>query len=137
MPKIRLSLDILPEYFLLGISSHQKDYRLAWQLNQSLHCDFERINSDKKELDPLLSETVLFNHNVNEQYNYYLLSNQTDQGLFAPDFKHAHYFFIISGMHELLPLDDIISKINRTIGVLTSFRIDPCSSKTFTKLISI
>lgn len=51
--KIRLTYDENPDFYILGISSFDKDYRLIWNVNNSLGFQFVRTDNhvafDKKK----------------------------------------------------------------------------------------
>jgi hypothetical protein len=133
----RIAFAFVPEYFVLGLSCHQKDYKLAWELNRTLRSDFERLGVTHDVPDELKGLQSLFRWTDDERYAFYLLGNRQDEGLFAPEWKQADYFFIITGLHEQLPTADIKSAIDSSNGVLASFRIDPAKSRTFKKIVSI
>ena len=44
MSKLVLELEYDFDFFLLGVSSHVANYRLAWGMNQQFELDLERVD---------------------------------------------------------------------------------------------
>jgi hypothetical protein len=44
---LSLDCELTEEYVALAVSSHMKDYKLCWVINQLMHIDFKRLNDFK------------------------------------------------------------------------------------------
>lgn len=138
MAKLVLNVEYDFDFFLLGISCHEKDYRLSWALNNNLHLELAKekdLQIDaKKNSTPLLHSIFTFD-NEQECRQYYLISNRGSNGLLVPEQKHADYFLLIKG--SLMKEDEpyIIKRVKETPMVLTAFEIDPIQLKSKENLL--
>jgi len=96
MGKMTLDFEFEFDFYLLGISCHQSDYRLAWIINQALEIDLER----KEDIDLMLGKNkeehglFSFYHYDNEE-NYTtinLISNRCEKGNYCGELKQLDYF---------------------------------------------
>lgn len=141
---MKYTLDILPDYdfLLLGISSHEKDYRLAWALNKVLSVEFQKVESlemkDKKQSERAYFSTFYYGDEEDIR-EYYILSNSSENKtlssqentlfglddftvkneLLIPERKTANYFFVLKGSVDLEEVDRIIEAIRSIQFVLT------------------
>lgn len=146
---------------LIGISSHEKDYRLCWALNNALEIELIKTESleikDKKQDTP--SFFSLFKYeNEDEFKEYFILSNlsenkqfvskedtlfnksakghqSTENGILIPEHKQLNYFFIIRGEASEREVESILKKIKKIDMILTAVRIDVAELKSKTNLV--
>ncbi len=126
----KTTLDIKYEYdfILIGISCHEKEYRLSWALNQSLHFELERRKDMqielKKQSEPL--SYPFFEYDDVENYRkYYLISNKCTGGMLLPEQKQADFLLMIKGTIRPPEKISIIKAIKEIQLVLTAFEINP------------
>lgn len=114
------------DFILIGISSHENDYRLSWALNTAL-----KINLAKKENLQVANkkhsefqEFSLFAHQGGTGYQQYnLISNRCDNGFLLEEFKNIDFLLQVSG--SPLAKQDLMNTI-KTIEIVTlAFEIDP------------
>jgi hypothetical protein len=159
----KYTLDIEPDYdfLLIGISSHEKDYRLSWALKKELDIDFKKVNSleikDKKQ--PMPAYFSLYECADEANYReYFIVSNFSEQknktvhenNLFdnvnegylttenewlIPEQKTMNYFFILKGEVNIDEQQDLVKKIKSISFVLTANIIDAESLKSKQHLI--
>lgn len=115
-------------FALIGISCHQKDYRLCWELNKVLELQLQ------KEADiPGPAEDISFSRYYynNEDFlqEYYLLTNKIGKLFFAPELKQADYILQVYGLRSDYEVEDLIVKINGVEGVLMAFEYDSSKLK--------
>jgi hypothetical protein len=107
-------------FTIIGISCHQKDYRLCWELNKTLELELQ-----KEEDIPGPSEEISFSryYYKNEDFlqDFYLLTNKIGKVLFAPELKQADYILQIYGIRNEYEVDDLVQKIISIDSVLTAF----------------
>lgn len=101
MKTTKLSLDFDLELIVYGLSSHEKDFRVAWELNQLLNIDLRR------EKDYMLwhnnEEQSFSNFKYLEEENgleFRLCSNRSYQGFLIPEYKAFQFIFTIDGAVE-------------------------------------
>ncbi|NJO70376.1 MAG: IPExxxVDY family protein [Bacteroidetes bacterium] len=89
-----------PEFHLIGIASHENDYRLAWAINSVLKISLAKsedavVFHDKYKHDISLS---LFTQNFAEQgYSLKLFANKGDNFFLLEEYKNIDFFMKIEG----------------------------------------
>lgn len=139
MNKFKLEPEYDYDFFLVGISCHEKDYRVCWGVNKVLDLDLEKvddleIHSKKPNEDAMFA---LFSQQMTDtEVDYFLISNKTPgPGLLIPEQKSADYFFIARGPFDGNDEDRMLSSLKSISFVLTAFRLDPDSLKSKQNLI--
>jgi len=129
-----------PEYdfFLIGISSHENDYRISWALNNYLGLKLVRMD-DHKIIDNNHPEPLrfsIFSFDDDESLlSYKLIANRCQNGFLIGEIKNIDFLFIISGETNQIFLDNITQKINNLTIVNTAFQIDPEKLRSRQKLL--
>ena len=91
----RVKLDIKPVAFsIIGISSHENDYRLSWSINEQLKLSFAQNNS----LETEGKEFTCFVHEDDCQ-TIMLISNRCENGFLLE--KYKNFDFILKFYPEL------------------------------------
>jgi hypothetical protein len=136
MSKIVLSLEEDYDFDLVGISCHSKDYRLCWELNNTLGIDLTRtedLTITKKEVAGNYS---FYEYDDEENHlSYYLMANKCSNGYLIPEKKTTDFFILIKGIFDENYILKILSKINSISLILTSFQLDPNSLKSKQNLL--
>lgn len=163
MAKHTLDIEYDYEFVLIGISSHEKDYRICWALNNKLNLELIKQNSleikDKKQNTPSFFSFFVFDDvdafteysvvaNFSESKSFALTENtlfgnegksksghQGDNDLLIPEQKQMNYFFVVRGEIEDDEVDRLIKEIKEIDIVLTAIRIDVKSLKSKQNLI--
>ena len=101
MPKkLRLESDIDKDYTLIGIASHQRDYRLVWSLNEKMNLHLVKMNNlkifqDKKNE---LNTFSFYYDEVPETFKtYFFISNTGSNGALFTEHKQTNFFLLIKG----------------------------------------
>jgi hypothetical protein len=148
---------------LIGISSHEKDYRFCWSLNNKLRLELIKKDSleikGKKQTTP--SYFSFFTFDDQDQYKAYsVLANlseskslalvedslfgtagrsgfeeQKENEFLIPEHKQMNYFFLMHGEFEDDEVEEIIQQIREIDIVLTAVRIDPKTLRSKQNLI--
>ena len=117
---------------LFGIACHRADYRLCWEMNNSLELDLE------KQEDYSVEGHSYSMYYFNDKDNYreiFLIANKSDNSFLIPEQKQVDYFLQVYGH---LPEEDvklITSKLNSISIVLTAFFLNPENLKSKQLLI--
>lgn len=161
MGKYTLKIEYDYDFVLIGISSHEKDYRLCWALNNTLELELTKTESleikAKKQDNP--SFFSLFQYeNVDEFREYFVLANTSenrqlatkehtlfnnsthetlavDSGILIPEHRQIDYFLMIRGELEDETIDEFVSKLKAIDLILTAVRIDVSSLKSKENLL--
>jgi hypothetical protein len=158
--KHTLEIEYDYDFVLIGISSHEKDYRFCWALNNKLKLELSKKESleikGKKQKTP--SYFSFFTFEDQDQYKEYSVlanfseskslvlnednlfgtperSKQSENEFLIPEHKQMNYLFVIHGELEDEQVEELIQKIKEIDIVLTAIRIDPKSLKSKQNLI--
>ncbi len=130
MAKLTLEVSYDFDFILIGISCHEKDYRLCWSVNNALTIDL------KKTTDHILE---LKNQKENQNYSkfeyinedtfseYFILANLSANGLLVAEQKQTDYFLIVRS--NSVNAENIIAKLKDADFVNAVFSIDINSLK--------
>jgi hypothetical protein len=136
MSKFSLEIEEDFGFYLLGICSHIKDYRLCWELNQ--HLNVELRKSEDLEIQSQ-GEKKLYSFNVDEggekANDYYLISNKSPLGFLVPEEKKCDYFLVVKGALSKDEEKEILKSVNESKNVLTSYPIEAAELKSKNNLI--
>lgn len=138
MAKKLLTIEYEYDFALIGISCHEKDYRLCWHINQALQIDLVKIDSleiyiSKEKLNSFFS---LFSFEDEEnQRSIFLLSNRSNHGMLIPEQKQTDYFIIIKGAYMQDDKILFMQELKKISIILTLFELDPNKLKSRKNLI--
>lgn len=161
MAKHTLKLDDDYDFVLIGISSHEKEYRICWALNNKFNFELKKIDSlefkGKKQdtssffslfkyenQEEFLEYFVLANLSENksvEPQNYTLFkendkqSQSNENEFLIPEYKQMNYFFVIKGEITANEVEETIRKIKEIDLVQTAVKIDIAQLKSKQNLI--
>jgi hypothetical protein len=159
--KHTLTVEYDYDFVLIGISSHEKDYRICWALNSVLGLSLTKnepleIKSKKQKTPSFFS---LFSYeNAEEFIEYTVISNlsenkllvlkehslfgkgakesqSTENGILIPEYKQMNYFFVIRGEMDYKEVEKTLRKIKEIDIVLTTVNIDVKELKSKKNLI--
>jgi hypothetical protein len=158
--KHTLEIEYDYEFVLIGISSHEKDYRFCWSLNNKLKLELSKKESleikGKRQKTP--SYFSFFTFEDQDQYKEYSVlanfseskslvltentlfgtpekSRQSENEFLIPEHKQMNYFLIVHGEMTDFEVDQLIKDIKDIDIVKTAIRIDPKTLKSKQNLI--
>lgn len=115
MPK-RLRIDTnFSDYIIYGLSTHLKDYKLCWLINNQLNLNFKRY-VDLEINEEIKRKYSLYIDKTYEHLDIYIISNTDNNIPWFEKAKHFHYFFIIYGN----PLKSTILKFEKELKKIES-----------------
>ena len=128
MPKqVLLETDIEHMDAFIGISSHLRDYRLAYLINQLLGFTLEKTDDlsafNTRSDKPSFFSCYIF-EDRDKQLKYFLLSNTGSEALLVPAQKEAGYFMLIRGVVSSEVEAAIVGQLKNIPNVLTTYSID-------------
>ena len=84
---------------LIGISCHEKDYRLCWAINQSLKISLEKEDENLEVLSNktkgMSSHSLYYYKNEDTKNEFYLIKNRSSFGILIPEQSQADYLLMI------------------------------------------
>lgn len=132
MNKFKLEIEYDYDFVLIGICSHEKDYRICWAINQKLDFDLKKTEDleikEKKQAEPSLF-SMYVHENPEEYVEYYVIANRGANGMLVPEQKQADYFLMIRGTITDGQVESIIKQLREISMVLTAYEIDPTQLK--------
>jgi len=136
--KYLLEDDFEYDFTLVGISCHERDYRVCWGVNKELFLSLEK---EKKEIEVFHKKNNRHSrHAVFSQINFdteeevHLISNRSKSGFLIPEQKHADYLLLIKG-EEIVDLEEVVKNLKKINFVLTAFFIEVSMLKSKENLI--
>jgi hypothetical protein len=121
-----LDFDLTEEFQAIAISSHLRDFRLCWNLNNILQADFKKFQdmpfASKKS--PLEKYSFYYFYNPDQRCFYYLLSNKKNNSLILEKIPQADYILLIRGHFRSNEIPQFIQNLKKTTNILTAFLID-------------
>lgn len=125
MSRFKLDIPPDPELLVIGISSHEKDYRLCWALNKHLEVQMGRSEKDVVDNDGgLLSAFTVFDHNDDEEhFHVSLVNNHGPHGVLLKEHRHTDYFLLINN-DAPIGTTELLARVRNTPFVLTAFELD-------------
>ena len=136
MSKFSLEIEEDFDFFMLGICSHVKDYRLCWEINKEFEIELQK-ESDLEVMSNGELKSYSFNtyENNSGPNDFYLISNKSELGYLVPEEKKCDYFLIVKGPMEEEQEKDIIKRLNASKNILTCYPIEAAELKSKNNLI--
>jgi hypothetical protein len=121
--KLHISFDNIFDFKLIGISCAEKDYRLCWAINQTLHIDLVRMSNEGIASRSHLLDFPFFEY-VDEETGciYRLLTNRFESKILIKELKTIDYLFLIQG--EDVNLHHITTKLSEIDFVFLATEIE-------------
>ena len=132
----KLSDNLHQSLILLGISSHENDYRLSWAFNEFLQLHFVKGENHKLH-NPKTNETLEFSKfcALGGETNYRLISNRCPNGFLLDEFKNIDFILLVYLQDEDFSVSEFISKAKTIPLIAAIFQIDPQKIKGKNKLL--
>ena len=113
-------------YSLLGISSHENDYRISWALNEHLGFHFSKIGNHFF-FHPKFGTTFEFSQyryeDIENTILYRFISNRCDNGFLLDDYKNIDFFLIVDSIDNTI-VQQLLVQIKTISFVSAVFLID-------------
>lgn len=126
-----LKVDPFDDIHIIGINTTQRDYKLAWHLNENLKTDFSKLNDI--ELPGLDGETQRFPfyyYDAGENLNVYnLIGNRSSGHIFTRLSLQTDYFLIVRNFLNAEKLAYIIRQIKQIPHVMMAYLVDANKEK--------
>jgi hypothetical protein len=134
MKKYLLKLDEDLDFDVIGISSHQLDYRLVWSINASLRLHLTKaikplmVYNEKKNEE--ISFPVYGYQDELDRVGYYLLKNKSGLDFLIPEAGNMDYFLFLTNNHAIV-IEQFVTELRRIETVLAAFIFDNQKHKSF------
>ncbi|HEU4718281.1 MAG TPA: IPExxxVDY family protein [Bacteroidia bacterium] len=138
MTKFRLDVEYDYDFFLAGISCHEKPHRLCWAINKSLECSLARTESlslSLKKNEGPASFILFSSEDKAHDAAFFLVSNKCETGTLVPEHHQADFFYIVKGPYSGEDQERMLRELRTIPFVLMAYRIDPASLKSKQNLL--
>jgi hypothetical protein len=135
---LKLKIDEGVNYKLIGISSHENDYRLVWSINNQLKMQFVRIENlvvHNRKLKADLEFSRFTYHDEERCMKYYLVSNRCPDGFLFPEIKNFDFLLQIVGEFADKETQALSRKIKTVDVISASFVLQPDKLKGIGKIL--
>ena len=134
----KLSIKTGRDSLLIGISSHENDYRLSWAINKHLGTNLIKaenlvIYNEKYDVDQEFSLFVF--EDEDNLLKYHLIANKCENGYFIPELSNIDFFLQIHGETINNYTRILLEKLKHIYIITAAFVIDPSSLKSRKRLI--
>jgi hypothetical protein len=122
---------------LLGISSHENDYRISWALNEYLGFHFTKTENHKvlnQRLKEFQEFSVYLYTEKEDSPIYRLLSNRCENGFLVEELKNIDFLLLIEEKEATISAVDLTAKIKSIPFVAAVFPIEWTTLKSKSKL---
>lgn len=116
-----------PDFYLIGIASHENDYRLAWAINASLGIALSKISDvvvyhDKYKHDIPLS---VFAQDMPEQgYSIKMFANRGDNFFLLEEFRNIDFFLKIEGEVSESKIQSFTASLKKIEIIMGVYKMD-------------
>jgi hypothetical protein len=125
---VRLQIGENNGFTLIGISSHENDYRLVWAMNNTFSFQFTRIENlviyNQKSGTDLEFSRFIFT-DEEKFLTYHLISNRCPDGFLFPEIRNLDYLLQITGELDSKQLSMVLKELKKVGIVSAIFMIDP------------
>jgi len=125
---LRLDVNHDINFSLIGISSHENDYRLVWAINNSLKIQYIRtdnlvVHYPKLKIDAEFSRFAY----VDEEriMTYYLISNRCPDGILFPEIKNIDFLMQVVGELNSKSIDALLKSLRKIDIISAAYFIKP------------
>lgn len=122
----KLNLEYTPDFVLIGVASHENDYRLSWSLNNEFGFKFVKtddliVYNSKHKLEVSFSKYFL---ESKPELNAYLISNKSESGFLLPKHKNIDFIIKVNINEEMDFINSFINNIKKVDIVITAFILE-------------
>jgi hypothetical protein len=114
-------------YDLVGICSHQNDYRLIWAMNELFDVQLEKPH-DLFEICSAKGDLLSFPYYIfrdRENFiNIFFIKNKNEGSFLIPEKKQIDYFVFLINNH-LYDITHFISKLKSISAILAAYQFTP------------
>jgi len=125
---LKLQVSNAINFRLVGISSHENDYRLVWSINNQLRMEFIRAENlvvHHAKLNAELAFSRFLYADEDRMHNYTLISNRCPDGFLFPEIRNFDFIIQVSGNMTNVDEKEFIKKLKTVDVISASFALKP------------
>ncbi|MBE9467930.1 MAG: IPExxxVDY family protein [Bacteroidetes bacterium] len=127
MKKIKLTYKPDYDFVLIGISSHENDYKLAWSINNSFNLNLskkEDITVFKKKYSETQNFSVFSYNDDTKLISYNLISNRCENGFLIQEYNKFDFFIQIYGEQTDSDLAKVLNNLKKNDDIIIAGKLD-------------
>lgn len=129
---VKLQVDNEIRFALVGISSHENDYRLVWAINNQLGTSFTRtgdlvVHQPKTGSDLEFSRYIYTDEDT--YITYSLISNRCDNGFLFADIRNFDFLMKVNGEMSSHDMQALVKKLKSIEVVSACYLLEPLKIK--------
>jgi hypothetical protein len=129
--RVKLQIDQINDFILLGLVSSEPDYKLSLLLNEKFRISLKSISPVKISTDNgiELLFSRFFDTSESPDINFSLVSNRSDKHFLIRKLRNIDYIFQIHDPDNKYITSQIISNLREVNGITAVFNIEKDSVK--------
>jgi hypothetical protein len=125
---LKLKVDEQIRYQLLGISSHDNDYRVVWAMNRTLNMAFVRSDNlllQSKSQDGIFEFSRFKWTDETKYLSFTLISNRCEDGFLLPELKNLDFLLQVSGDSQAHEMAALVKQLKTVEGISAVYLLQP------------
>jgi len=125
---LKLKIDNEINFKIIGISSHENDYRIVWAINEKLGVQFVKVDNLVIHQAKLKEDLEFSRYLLDDEERYlkfYLISNRCPNGFLFPEVKNLDFILQVIGEFPASDLKDLEKRIKSIEVVSTAIILQP------------
>lgn len=121
---IKLNISQELKFSIIGILTSEKDYKLAWLLNQNLDCNFVKTdNIELTDKNKLIQSYTTYHFLHENETEFKLIQNKNNISCFLEDLRNIDFFLVIYDENQDMA-KELRAKISMIQGIDGVFLLD-------------
>ena len=105
---------------LIGISCHEKNYRLAWSLNQGMYWALSKMDDIKHDRRGIAARHAVFKYDDTLGSVFTLIENRSPDAVLLNELSQFDYLLMVN--HEgMFSLDSALIELRKCAFVITAY----------------
>jgi hypothetical protein len=105
---------------LIGISCHEKNYRLAWSLNQGMYWTLSKMDDIEHTRRGISAKHAVFKYDDSLGNVYTLIENRSPDAVFLSELSQFDFLLMVN--HEgMFSLDSALTDLRKCAFVITAY----------------
>ena len=140
MKKLNLKLDPAqePGMVLIGVSSHENDYKLVWAINNSMKFKFVRISNlsyDNPRNEGFAEFSRFLFDDTDRYIKYLMVSNKSEGDTLFPEIKNIDYLIHVHGELIGRAVSDLVRTLKNLDVITGAYLLDTAKLKGTDRLL--
>ncbi|GAB5538797.1 MAG: hypothetical protein Salg2KO_09000 [Salibacteraceae bacterium] len=128
MTKYKLAVDQGYDFVCFGVSSHLKDFRVAWHMNRLKQFSFKRQSlTTQTRLGEQVEYAVFKNDDEKNHLRYFLVNNRSEAIPLVKEYRQFNLLILVEGFVDIFDADRFIDEMQQldAIQLITTLPKEP------------